>query len=189
MSLIPSPYDPDWTPLNQGVYNDGPGGGGYGNAGGSVAAALPAPPVPSSNIPIAASPGPNGMVPWVNPVSGYGFPFSSAQCVLTKNPNRAGLILQNLSTGLTAADVGSTLYYSFGRPAVVGQSLGLAPGVLGGPGIALVLDYVCPADSLYVAFGPAVGAGTTVGAVEEMAHSPQPSPGQAGAAPPPNLFG
>lgn len=163
MSLIPSPYDPEWTGVNAGVYNDGPGGAGYGNAGGSVAdpAAVAAP------LPAPTDTG------YQNPCTSQTIPINAAAAgspILIANKRRSLLILQNNSYGV-APDVGPVLWFAFGRPAVPGECQGLAASTVQfGIGEGIVLDYKVPRDSLYIAFGPSVNGGGTVavlGAVTE----------------------
>lgn len=164
MSLIPSPYDPDWTAVNAGVYNDGPGGAGYGNAGGSladpaaVAAPLPTPPATGYRNPCTSS-----TIPIVGAASGTP--------ILVANERRSLMVLQNNSFATAAGDVPPVLWFAFGRPAVPGQCQGLAAAtVANGVGEGIVLDVVVPRDSLYVTFGPSINTGGTVqvlGAVTE----------------------
>lgn len=166
MSLVPQAYDVEWTALDRGVFNDGPGGG-----DGSS-------PPPPTSVPVVATPSPQGPIAWSNPCSGYGIPFGQfATLLLQKNPKRVLLILQNLSTQTVAGDIAPVLYFQFGRPAIVGQSQALFAGTNGAPGGAIVLDYSVPRDTLYVLFAPVTAnAGNSVvvaGAVTEGAHSPE----------------
>jgi hypothetical protein len=77
----------------------------------------------------------------------------STRALVGVNEQRALLILQNNSDATVAGDTAPTMYFGFGTQPVVGQDLALPPGV------GLVLDVRCPADAIYVAFGPFVNAG------------------------------
>lgn len=163
MSLIPSPYDPEWTAVNQGVYNDGPGGGGYGNAGGSIADPTVAPPLPAPPPPGYQNPCASSTIPITSVAGSTGSPL------LVANPRRNLLILQNNSFAAVPGDTPPVLWFSFGRPAVVGQCQGLAAATVPfGIGEGIVLDVVVPRDSLYIAFGPSSGLSVIIlGSVTE----------------------
>jgi hypothetical protein len=99
--LMPSAYDPEWTSLEDGIFNSYQGrlgqGGGYQN------------PNRSATIPIT---------PTTSPVN--------ALC--TANPKRTSILMQNNSTA-TSPDVAPTMYFNFGAQAQVGIGIGLQPGV------------------------------------------------------------
>lgn len=77
--------------------------------------------------------------------------------VVGVNEQRALLIIQNLSTSdPTTTDIAPTFYVGFGTQAVVGQDLGLPPGV------GIVMDVRTPSDAIYISIGPSVNTGGTV---------------------------
>lgn len=109
---------------------------------------------------------------WQNPCTTHTIPLTAGidptQAILTANKKRNLLIIQNNSTA-TAPDAAPTLFVSFGQLAVVGQAMGLPPGV------GIVLDVVCPRDAVYLVFGPSTNTGGTLkvqGVVVEGALSP-----------------
>lgn len=84
--------------------------------------------------------------------------------LVTENSSRALLIIQNDSFATTAGDVAPTMYFGFGMTPVIGQGIGLPPGV------GIVLDVRVPSDAIYVTLGPAVntsGSVVTQGLVQE----------------------
>jgi hypothetical protein len=133
--LMPSPYDPEWTQLGDGVFNDYPAplpeetpaqkaARGYRNRN------------RSATIPI----GPN---------------TQSNKALVGLNEKRTSILMQNNSTA-TSPDAAPTMYFNFGAQAVIGTCIGLAPGV------GLVLDINVQADALYVTLGPSVNTGGSV---------------------------
>lgn len=87
-----------------------------------------------------------------------------AVALLTLNPRRCMLILQNNSSVINPADVAPILYFGFGTNPVPGFDLQLSPGE------GLVLDKNCPTDPIYVAVGPftnGFGSVTVAGLVKE----------------------
>lgn len=143
--LLPSPYDEEWTALNDGVFNAY-----QGSIGGSLTATGGYQnPNRSATIPIGPNTQPN-------------------IALVAANPKRVSILMQNNSTATTAGDVAPTLYFNFGAQAQVGIGIGLAPGV------GLVLDNNVQADSLYVTEGPMVNTGGSVkvqGAVLETSST------------------
>lgn len=143
--LMPSAYDDIWTSLGDGVFNEYPGRLGLEQTSANGYQN----PNRSSTIPI----GPNTQ------------PYLA---LVSINPKRTSILMQNNSTATTAGDVAPTMYFNFGAQAQVGIGIGLAPGV------GLVLDNNVQADSLYVTFGPSVNTGNSVvvqGAVLETSST------------------
>jgi hypothetical protein len=144
--LMPLAYDPEWTQLDDGVFNayQGSIGGTQTATGGYVN------PNRSATIPIGPS-------------------TQSNQALVAANPKRVSILMQNNSTtDPTTSDIAPTMYFNFGATANVGIGIGLAPGV------GLVLDNNVQADSLYVTLGPSVNtAGSVViqGAVLETSST------------------
>ncbi len=142
--LMPSPYDAEWTQLDDGIFNAYPGA--LGDDGTSATGYIN--PNRSATIPI----GPGSV------------PFKS---LVSINPKRVSIIMQNNSTAVSP-DVAPIMYFNFGAQAQIGIGIGLAPGV------GLVLDNNVQADALYVTFGPQVNTGNTVvvqGAVLETSST------------------
>lgn len=111
---------------------------------------------------------PNGQsfVPWKNPTTVSSVPIQLATPVnvpvLSLNLQRNLLIVENNSTA-TSPDIAPILYVGFNTVPIIGLSLGIGP--FGG---SLVLDVICPRDSIYVAWGPSTGASVvTQGAVAQ----------------------
>lgn len=109
---------------------------------------------------------------WNNPCTTHTVPLTftiaTQQAILTANPKRNLLVVQNNATA-TSPDAAPSLYVAFGQLASVGQSMQLPPGV------GIVLDIVCPRDAVYLIWGPATNGGGTVnwaGVVVEGALSP-----------------
>lgn len=143
--LMPSPYDDIWTSLDDGVFNAYPGR--LGDDGTSATGYQN--PNRSSTIPIGPRTKPN-------------------LALVSINPKRTSILMQNNSVATVSGDVAPTMYFNFGAQAQVGIGIGLAPGV------GLVLDNNVQADSLYVTFGPAVNTGGSVvvqGAVLETSST------------------
>jgi hypothetical protein len=142
--LIPLAFDDAWTGLDE-VFNEYPGTiGGVATATGGYQN-----PNRSATIPI----GPN---------------TQPAQALVSQNPKRVSILMQNNSVATVSGDVPPTMYFNFGAQAQVGIGIGLAPGV------GLVLDNNVQADSLYVTFGPSVNTGGSVviqGAVLETSST------------------
>lgn len=96
---------------------------------------------------------------YVNPNVSNMVPFNAAGgalsiCILQRNLKRSMIILQNSSSV-------SNLWYSWGRPAIIGQSLFLVPSQVIG------YDYTTPSDALYIAFD---GTGTQPGFYQEISR-------------------
>lgn len=150
--LMPSPYDPEWTGLQE-VFNDYP----------------PAPPGIPPAIAAALTQGSNNRHSVTVPIA---FGQSSTSSILPANAKRKALLLQNNSTAVSP-DVAPTFYFNFNTQAVAGFSIALPPG-----GQGLNLDCNVSADSLYVTIGPFVNTGDSVviqGCVLETAEGPQPN--------------
>lgn len=122
--LLPQAYDVAWTGLTD-AFNGKPSPGSIVLPGGQ---------------------------PAVGTATGLG-PSSAGQ-VMTANPLRACLILQNNS-----ATGGPVLWFNFGAPAVAnaGGSFSLQPG----GSLVIAQPKACPKESVYVAWS---GAGTQLGA-------------------------
>lgn len=106
---------------------------------------------------------------WQNPCTTHTVPLTAGidptAAVLTANKKRNLLLIQNNSTA-TSPDQAPTLFVAFGQLAVVGQALGLPPGV------GIVLDIICPRDAIYLVFGPSSGSSVVItGVVVEGALS------------------
>jgi hypothetical protein len=88
--------------------------------------------------------------------------------VLSLNMQRNALIIQNNSTA-TAPDTAPTFYIGFNAQPQIGLNLAVAPGV------GILLDIICPRDSVYVTIGPFVNGGGTVvvqGAIVQGTYAP-----------------
>jgi hypothetical protein len=142
--LMPSPYDDEWTQLDDGIFNAYPGILGQETSGATGYIN----PNRSATIPIGPL-----TVPYV--------------ALVGINPKRVSILMQNNSTAVSP-DAAPTMYFNFGAQAQVGIGIGLAPGV------GLVLDNNVQADSLYVTFGPVINTGGSVvtqGAVLETSST------------------
>lgn len=147
--LSPLAFDVEWTSLSDGVVlNDNPAA--WVNADGSIGA-------------------------WTNPCTTRTIPIAEDSggvlALLTMNPSRTMLTIQNNSLIVTAGDEAPTFYVSFGQLAQMGQGLGLPPGV----GLVYDTERGCPRDSVYLTIGPSVNTHGTVivqGAIVEGAYAP-----------------
>jgi hypothetical protein len=136
--LVPFPYEPAWTSLGDGVFNERP----------------------DALAPTLNTENPNAVT---TTTTGITANTPSNLALLTANPRRRLLLLQNNSTATSPASA-PTFYIAFGQQASAGTGLGLPPGV------GLVLDTACPIDAVYVTFGPYTAPATIVGcAVEGIA--------------------
>lgn len=100
--------------------------------------------------------------PWTNPTTYAGFPLVQAtgviQNVLTMNPQRNSLIIQNTSTA-TAPDVAPTLYVGFNnQPGLSTGALALPPGL----GFYWSASDCPPRDNIFVVFLGGSNTGGTV---------------------------
>jgi hypothetical protein len=131
--LIPQAYEPGWTRLDDGIFNE---------------------------VPFADVPRPASQINNVNAVSttttAITAATSSVRALMVANAKRRLLVIQNNSNATTAGDVPPTFFIAFGQQAAVGVGLGLPPGV------GIVLDYACPIDSVYITIGPFSNAGGSV---------------------------
>jgi hypothetical protein len=139
-----------------------------------IDASVPLPPVPGPqsfdpgiSIPFGVS-----IIRWRNPTTFQTVPILAATPqnvpVLSLNMERNALVVQNNSTA-TAPDTAPTFYIGFNAQPQVGLALAVAPGV------GILLDIICPRDSVYLVFGPFVnGGGTAViqGAVVQGTYAP-----------------
>jgi hypothetical protein len=134
----------------------------------------PVPPVPGPqlfdtgiSIPFGVS-----IVRWKNPTTFQTVPILASTPqntpVLSLNMERNGLVIQNNSTA-TAPDVAPVFYIGFNAQPQIGLAMAVAPGV------GILLDIICPRDSIYLIFGPSVNGGGTVviqGAVVQGTYAP-----------------
>jgi hypothetical protein len=145
--LMPSAYDDVWTALDDGIFNDYP--------------------TPLTEEQVAA----NAKKGYRNRNRSATIPIGpstkSNLALVGLNEKRTSILLQNNSTAVSP-DSAPTMYFNFGAQAIVGNGIGLAPGV------GLVLDNNVQADALYVTLGPMVNTGSSVviqGAVLETSKS------------------
>jgi hypothetical protein len=125
------------------------------------------PPVvdPGISIPFGIS-----LIKWRNPTTFQSVPILASTPqnvpVLSLNMQRNGLLIQNNSTA-TAPDVAATFWIGFNAAPQVGLSLSLAPGA------GLLLDIICPRDSIFVLPAGNVGATSVVqGVVVQGTYAP-----------------
>jgi len=165
--LIPEPYDPSWTALNDGVFNDYPPPPPPPPAAapsGSVAAQI-AGAITQSMPPVAV---PNGTALWKNPTVATGIPLSPANSglVLPANIKRNLLIIQNTSVAAAGAgNTAPTLYVNFGAAATAASALAFTAGQ------GIVLDYIVPRNEIYVLFAGGSGTFTASGVIQQGSHT------------------
>jgi hypothetical protein len=122
---------------------------------------------------------------WNNPTSYATVPIpgaltattgqSSPFPVLSLNPKRNSLIIQNQSSATAAGDIAPTMYVGFNVQGVVGQSLALPPGL----GFFWGAADCPPRDSIFITLGPLVNTGGTVviaGCVVQGTYTPGSAP-------------
>lgn len=174
--LIPLAFEPEWTRINDGVFND-----------------YPPPPPPPPRIDPASTAGqiaqviresvqgvpvPNGPVDWENPTTAATIPITAL--VNTNNPfvngnkKRNLLIIQNSSEpNDPTTDVAPDLLVSFAA-----RVLPTAGAIRLKPGVGLILDTIVPRDDVYVMWQGGTGTFTTEGTLTQGSHSPNgPAPG------------
>jgi hypothetical protein len=157
--LVPNSWEPQWTNIEDGVVlNDNPSA--WQQAQASDAIALQAP----------FGDGNSG---WQNPCDAHSVPISANSggvlAILTQNPKRNFLLLQNNSTATNAGDTAPDFYFGFGQVPQIGQGLKLSPG----QGVAF--DMVVPRNAIYLTQGPisnGFGSVLAMGVVVEGALAP-----------------
>lgn len=112
------------------------------------------------------------VVQWRNPTTFQSVPILASTPqnvpVLSLNMKRNAVVIQNNSTA-TAPDSAPTFYIGFNAQPQIGLALGVAPGV------GILLDIICPRDSIYLAFGPEINTGGTVviqGSIVQGTYAP-----------------
>jgi hypothetical protein len=96
---------------------------------------------------------------WSNPTTFATVPINAATSaaipILSQNPQRNSLIIQNNSSA-TSPDVAPTFYIGFNSQPQAGFAIALAPGV------GFSWDIITPRDSIYVLIGTFSGASVVI---------------------------
>ena len=142
--LVPAPYDPSWTRIDDGTFNDYPPG--------------------ADGLPYVSDPGvtpsPAGILPDASfavsvPIPA-GTPINAA--LVPANLRRTFLLIQNNSTATGAGNTAPNLYIAYDGPVSTTLPNGLNLTIP--PGQGVIFDRRCPANAIYVLY--AGGAGTFV---------------------------
>lgn len=148
--LIPQAYDPSWTRLDDGNFNDYPAG----------VQGVP------SLLDAATSPSPGGLIPdavfyQTVPIPGN-TPASAA--VLPANLRRVSLLIQNNSTPGTGG-VAPNLYVAYDGP--VSPSLPNGLNLTIAPGAGILFDRRPPANAIYILYANGTAPFTAQGVIQQ----------------------
>jgi len=166
--LVPQPYDPQWTKIDDGIFNAYPPPPPGSTVSPNSTAGQIAQVIRRSGVPV-----PNGPVEWNNPTTAATLPItpsvSTNNPVLNGNRKRNFLAVQNASRAATSADVAPDLLVNFASRVIAGVA-----AIRLSPGVGLILDYIVPRDDIYVAWdlSAATGTYTQGGSITQGAHSP-----------------